>query len=102
MNRYGIVVYPQNHPNQWPSLAGQAHGIYATAGYDHDEIQNREDYPVAIFFEHERHRDEEMQALIRQNPNTMYCPITLTTGFKTQVNPKATQFEFSQRGILPV
>jgi len=102
MNRYGIVVYPnQGLEQHYPGLHS-GDGIYALAGYDDNDIRTRADFPVAVFFQTAAIRDREMEMLVQREPNVMFCPVEITMGFKTQPNPKATQFEFSEKGILPV
>jgi len=102
MNRYGIVVYPEegNGAQFWPAM-NYANGLYAPAMYDDEDVNSRQKYPVAIFFETAEGRDVELTAMVSRWPNVMFCPITVEKGFKTQPNPKATAFEFSNKGILP-
>lgn len=102
MNRYGIVAYPDGGAAlHYPAQAVE-HGVYSEADYDDEDVQNRRRIPVAIFFATETGRDRELQELVKRNAGIMFCPVTVNNGFKTQPNPKATQFEFSKQGILPV
>lgn len=100
MKPYGIVVYSEGQGARYPARHS-ADGEFPFGKFDRDDIESGQGYPSVIFFEREEWRDREMDMLLQTFPGVMFCPITITTGKKTQPNPKASEFVISNRGVLP-
>lgn len=99
MRPYGIVVFPEQGAIRYGARRVED-GLVAQA-HDDEDVQAGITHPIAVFYETEHGRDLEMEELLRIYPGVMFCPVTLTSGKKTQPNPKATEFTISNRGVLP-
>lgn len=99
MRPYGIVVYPQNHPQTYLGKVAED-GVFPLA-HDDDDCKLGTDFPCVLFFQTVAGRDAELGELLKTYPGVMFCPITVSTGKMTQPNPQATEFTIDHRGVLP-
>lgn len=100
MHPYGIAVFPQENQGRRYPARHSADGIFPV-GFDITEVEAGRGHPSVMFFEREGWRDYELQELTKAYPNVMFCPITITQGFRTLPQPKATEFVISPQGVLP-
>lgn len=100
MRPYGIVVFPENGNSLLVASRSREVGV-APKARDDEDVETGGTYPIVAFYETEFNRNEEMAELLKLYPGVMFCPITLTTGKKTQPNPIAAEFNISNQGVLP-
>lgn len=101
MKTFGIVVYPEDNNSYQYQGRKAEHGKFCSQTSATD-ISGNIGYPIAVFFDTPEGRDAEMEWMLKNHPNVMFCKVEVTAGKKTQPNPKATEFSISKKGILPV